>query len=103
MKRDLLARLLAVTGVLDSVLCTRRRLRLPVLPVLTYHRVGRAPELAGELDTETVDAEPEAFCEQLDLVARHLDVVSISDLLAWVRGRPLPNAPVLLCFDDGYR
>jgi peptidoglycan/xylan/chitin deacetylase (PgdA/CDA1 family) len=40
----------------------------------------------------------------MDFIRSRFNVISVSDVLAWLRGRqPLPSNPLLITFDDGYR
>jgi peptidoglycan/xylan/chitin deacetylase (PgdA/CDA1 family) len=102
MKRILMARLLSQTGVLQGVLRARRHLPFRFVTVLTYHRVAWLDRV-GELDPDIIDADPALFAEQLDFLAQYFTFVTINDLVAHLRGKPLPPNPLLLTFDDGYR
>lgn len=86
-------------AVLDRAAPRRRG----VLTILTYHRVddpGARPDLMPSL----VSANPTAFAEQVDLLARAFDVVSLPDVLdALDRPERLPRRAVLITVDDGYR
>jgi peptidoglycan/xylan/chitin deacetylase (PgdA/CDA1 family) len=88
----------AAVAVADRVLPRRRG----VLSILTYHRVDAAaarPELLPSL----ISATPEAFADQMAMVARSFDVVSLADVLdALDQPERLPRRAVLLTFDDGY-
>jgi peptidoglycan/xylan/chitin deacetylase (PgdA/CDA1 family) len=102
-KRDALARILDRSGGASLLLRARRRLRVPVLSVLTYHRVSDCAELEP-YDPEVIDATPQQFDAQMRLLARHFNVVGIEDVLAYFRsGRQLPANPCLITFDDGYK
>jgi peptidoglycan/xylan/chitin deacetylase (PgdA/CDA1 family) len=72
----------------------------PAVPVLMYHAVGERPAAA----THALSVSPEAFTEQLALLgARGFTPVTTARLAdAWRTGRPLPDRPVLITFDDGY-
>jgi peptidoglycan/xylan/chitin deacetylase (PgdA/CDA1 family) len=69
-------------------------------PILTYHHVGLARAGTNRLMTVA----PEGFERQMGWLARHGYVsVSPSDWLAWrEQGKPLPQKPVMITFDDGY-
>lgn len=101
-KRDAVARALTSTGAAGLILRARARLRLPVLTVLTYHRVA---DLRGDesFDPEVVDAAPAQFDQQLADVAEHFTVIGIDELIAYYAGAPLPPNPALITFDDGYK
>ncbi|MEG3629220.1 polysaccharide deacetylase family protein [Streptomyces poriticola] len=70
------------------------------VPVLMYHAVAAEPNDA----TRALSVTPEAFAEQMAVVAdRGLTPVRTAELAAaWRSGRPLPERPVLVTFDDGY-
>src|SRR5690349_20860544 len=88
----------AGVALVDRVLPRRRG----VLTVLTYHRIDVAaarPDLLPSL----ISATPAAFADQMAMVARAFDVVSLADVLAALDDpRRLPRRAVLLTFDDGY-
>jgi peptidoglycan/xylan/chitin deacetylase (PgdA/CDA1 family) len=83
------------------------RLRSPsrrsaVVPALAYHKVAEIPRdvvYRGNYVT------PQQFVAQLRyLRARGFEAISFDDLLAHRRGETdLPERPVLITFDDGYR
>ena len=77
----------------------RREFALPV-PVLTYHHVG--PPRPGTNRAMTVA--PARFARQLRWLAQHgYSTVPPTDWLAWRdEGRPLPERPLVLTFDDAY-
>jgi peptidoglycan/xylan/chitin deacetylase (PgdA/CDA1 family) len=99
--RDKLARTLARWGMIERLMKARRRLRVPLLTVLTYHRVTTREEV-GELDPCTLDADIEGFEAQLDFIVKHFNVISMAEL-ARAAEKELPPNPLLLTFDDGYR
>ncbi|MFF3502821.1 polysaccharide deacetylase family protein [Streptomyces sp. NPDC003247] len=70
------------------------------VPILMYHAVAAEPNDA----TRALSVTPEAFAEQMGLVAdRGLTPLTTAGLAArWRSGRPLPDRPVLITFDDGY-
>ena len=70
------------------------------LPILMYHSVATEPNDA----TRTLSVTPEAFAEQMALLAeRGFTPINTADLAArWRSGRPLPARPLLITFDDGY-
>jgi peptidoglycan/xylan/chitin deacetylase (PgdA/CDA1 family) len=100
-KREQLAEILWDWGLFEPLLRARHRLRLPLLTVLTYHRIS-PPAGIGELDPDTVDADPVVFSEQLDFIQKHFTVVCAQDLAKYPHNRLPPN-PLILSFDDGYR
>ncbi|MEU5536659.1 polysaccharide deacetylase family protein [Streptomyces sp. NPDC020362] len=70
------------------------------VPILMYHAVSTAPNDA----TRALSVAPEAFAEQMALVGDlGLTPMTTADLaVRWRSGRPLPERPVLITFDDGY-
>ncbi|MET8571391.1 polysaccharide deacetylase family protein [Streptomyces sp. NPDC004783] len=70
------------------------------VPVLMYHAVAADPGRA----TRALSVTPRAFAGQMAAIAeRGLTPVSTAHLAAaWRFGRPLPDRPVLITFDDGY-
>ncbi|MDG4862273.1 polysaccharide deacetylase family protein [Streptomyces sp. T-3] len=70
------------------------------VPVLMYHAVTHTPALA----TRELSVAPEAFAEQMDVLAeRGFTPLGTAQLAGiWRRGGPLPRKPVLITFDDGY-
>ena len=81
----------------------RNGVRSNILRVVTYHRVAE-PNERPWLNPGLISATPDLFAQQMDVLAREYQVVSMHDVLAAVReGRRLPERAVLITFDDGYR
>ncbi|MFF7280122.1 polysaccharide deacetylase family protein [Streptomyces griseorubiginosus] len=72
----------------------------PPVPILMYHAVSTDPNDA----TRALSVSPEAFARQMELIgALGCTPLRTADLAArWRSGRPLPERPVLITFDDGY-
>ena len=70
------------------------------VPILMYHSVATEPSDA----TRALSVAPEAFAEQLALLAdQGFTPVNTARLAtSWRAGAPLPPRPVLITFDDGY-
>jgi peptidoglycan/xylan/chitin deacetylase (PgdA/CDA1 family) len=88
-----------------SIPVSRRRSRLRksvVVPALAYHKVAEIPTGAVHRGNYVT---PEQFIAQLRyLRGRGFEAISFGDLLAHRRGEiDLPDRPVLITFDDGYR
>src|SRR5262245_25936128 len=74
----------------------------PRLPVLLYHDVGLTTPLT---ENPALTVHPNAFERHVRCLCR-LGYTSISaaQWLAWLeQGTPLPDKPILLTFDDGYK
>ena len=71
------------------------------LLVLCYHGVVSQPQKDRFRYVNTVSvAEFEAH---LSTLAKDFNPVTVSDVIAWYNGGKLPEHPVLVTFDDGYR
>ncbi|MFJ3305799.1 polysaccharide deacetylase family protein [Streptomyces sp. NPDC086549] len=70
------------------------------VPILMYHSVATAPNDA----TRALSVAPEAFAQQMALIDDlGFNPVGTAELAAsWRTGKPLPEHPVLITFDDGY-
>jgi peptidoglycan/xylan/chitin deacetylase (PgdA/CDA1 family) len=91
-------------GVLDAAMIVRKHVRLPFLPILTYHRLGDRQRDAKDLDEHVIDATREGFEKQVALMKRRFSIVGIDDLRRhYVEGDPLPKNAALITFDDGYK
>lgn len=101
-KRELVARVLDGTGMWRLILRARSRLRAPVLTALSYRRI-QEPDRIGPFDPGVVDATPARFEAQVELFARHFNLIGLAELERWLAGGELPPNPGLLTFDDGYR
>lgn len=74
------------------------------LTVLAYHRVIDPDAPGFDTFKMNVSATPAAFAAQMDYLRRRFNVVSLDEVLAWLRGEgTLPPRPALITFDDGYR
>ena len=67
--------------------------------VLAYHAVGPVPSAD---DPHGLVVDPGTFEEQMEYLALHRHVVSVSDTLA-ADSHHLPRGTVAITFDDGYR
>jgi len=74
------------------------------VPVLMYHYLSVPPADANAYRKD-LSVSPDLFARQLDRVqAEGYTTISLYDLLAHLwEGAPLPEKPVVLTFDDGYR
>ncbi len=82
----------------DGVLRTAR------VPILMYHYVSEPPEDADAYRLD-LSVPPELFAAQLDrILAEGYTTISLEQLLRHlVQGAPLPEKPVIITLDDGYR
>lgn len=70
------------------------------IPILIYHEIK--PPFPGS--DRSLYVEPEVFAEQLDwLRDNKYQTLLLRDVYRhWYNGRPLPEKPVVITFDDGY-
>ena len=88
----------AAVGLVERIAPWRRG----TLAVLTYHRVDR-PEARPDLMPGLISASPEAFAEQVSVLASQYTPVSLAQVLdALHEPRRLPERAVLVTFDDAY-
>ncbi len=73
------------------------------LTVLAYHRVVDHTASGFIGFAQNASASPEAFADQMRVVAAEYNPVSIDDVADAVDGQPLPDRALLVTFDDGYR
>ena len=74
------------------------------VPVLMYHYLSSPPADANAYRID-LSVSPDLFARHLDRIqAEGYTTISLYDLLAYLwEGAPLPEKPVVLTFDDGYR
>lgn len=88
----------AASGVAAPLLRFASRVRGgPAFAVLTYHRVGNSD------DRFFFGIEPDAFREQMTLLASRWRVLPLSELLARAAAGTLPPESAAITFDDNYR
>ena len=73
-------------------------------PILMYHYLS-APPSDADIYRQDLSVTPELFAAHLDRIqAEGYQTVSLYDLLLHLaQGAPLPEKPVIITFDDGYR
>lgn len=78
--------------------------RRAAVPILMYHYVSTPPADA-DIYRRDLSVSPDLFAAQLDrLQADGYTTISLYDLMAnLTQGAPLPEKPIILTFDDGYR
>lgn len=75
-----------------------------VLTVLMFHRVLPAESVAFQLAEREFTFSTTGFDQCLEFVGRHYSVVSLQDVQTAAKsGTKLPQNPVLITFDDGWR
>ena len=74
------------------------------IPILMYHELMEMPVQEG-VNLEGLFVHPDTFERQLDaLLAKGYQTVTMQAVYEhWTFGAPLPEKPVVLTFDDGYR
>ncbi len=100
--RVALANLCDKTGATEWMLGMRRRARSPWFHVLTFHRIAQIGA-AYRFDDGVVDATPDELDQHLALLRKYADPIGLDDVARFYDGGRLPNNPVLVTFDDGYR
>ena len=78
--------------------------RLKKVPILMYHEIGTIPQ-GLERNLWNLYISPEAFKKQLDtLKNKGYNTITLKDLYEhWTYGKKIPEKPIVLTFDDGYR
>jgi len=95
---------LDAVGALEIAMVARKHVRMPYLPIVTYHRLGDPAVDARELDDSVVDATGDGFDRQVALMTKRFTILGVEELRQYFfEGRPLPKNPVLITFDDGYK
>ncbi|MFN3736711.1 polysaccharide deacetylase family protein [Hydrogenophaga sp.] len=89
------------SGVLGA---WHRRRNRHALTVLMFHRVLPAGSPALAQSEREFAFSVEGFARTLDFVARHYHAVSLAQVKAAIDGKgQLPDCPLLITFDDGWR
>lgn len=100
-KRELLARALSVSGATDAAMAVRGQLRLPWVPVLSFHHIS---DLGDDypFDRGVVDATPRQLRTWTEQLCRWGTALTLADFVRVLNGNYRPRNPFLLSFDDGY-
>ena len=72
------------------------------LSIVTYHHIADH-EPTYRYDRGVADATPVQFRRQMEMLARYGTPIGIDELVRAIDGEPLPENPVMITFDDGYR
>jgi peptidoglycan/xylan/chitin deacetylase (PgdA/CDA1 family) len=72
------------------------------LTVIAYHRIHSVSDATHPFDDLTISASAEELARELQFFQRHLDVISVPELLSGMKSKTLPPRPALITFDDGY-
>lgn len=73
------------------------------LTVLNYHRINNSQDDHFTTFKPNVSASPAQFDLQVQYLTENYNIVSASDVSAWIMdSRPLPPRAALITFDDGY-
>ncbi len=90
---------LAETFGLFSLL---RKIQRGNVIILMYHGVTAKTNSIANFDHKHVHVEK--FDKQLAYIQKHYTVISLLDFIQWHQGqKQLPNNPIILTFDDGYK
>ena len=75
------------------------------VPILMYHYVRPQPSIVRDRVGYNLSVSPETFQIQMDWLSTHgYHPIDFNDLRAYFAGeKPLPDKPVVITLDDGYR
>jgi len=80
---------------------TKRQVRVPIL---MYHYISDPPRDANDIRRDLSLAGPDFELQLRYLVNEGYHSISMQDLIMHIRqGTPLPEKPIVLTFDDGYK
>jgi len=98
-KSDYLLILLYKMGLFGAA----RMLMPSVLTVLNYHRIDDPNRTGFDTFRPNVSATPEMFARQMDYLVSNYNVISGSELVAFIQHeKKLPPNAAVITFDDGY-
>jgi len=97
--KEKLAHILLKTRFLRSI----QRSQSQSLTVLNYHRIGTPVKKDFDTFKPNISATPQGFEQQMSLISRWFNVISLNQIVAWLKGDgSLPPYAALITFDDGY-
>jgi len=103
-KKGLLAWGLSKTGVFACAMMIRKRTGgFTRLPILAYHRVMDCNTRTYPFDSDLISASVDAFDRQMDYVKRNFNVITFDALKRALDAGRIPENPLIVTFDDGYR
>lgn len=100
-KREILARVLAASRATDLAMAVRGRLRLPWVPILTFHHIADL-DAAYPFDRGVVDATPAQLRAWTERLCQWGTPLTLGELGRVLDGSWRPRNPFMLTFDDGY-
>lgn len=84
---------------LDAYAFLRRKITKSQVAILTYHRV--CPKIESWY---SVPVSPQSFEQQIRYICRHFEVISLDELVQYIRRRnTLPEKSIVVSFDDGHK
>jgi peptidoglycan/xylan/chitin deacetylase (PgdA/CDA1 family) len=92
---------IALRSTLPEAILRQRASRY--VTVAAYHRICELPGDDYPFDPTLISASPAQFAREIDYLKRHLDVLSLAELMEGLKDtKLLPKRPALITFDDGY-
>ncbi len=97
--KSLTKKLILSVGMLRAASAVRPRF----IAILKYHSIRDDPDLVDDSIGSSIVHRTDVFREQMELVARQFNPVTMDDVALFLRGqKEAPKWPVAVTFDDGY-